>query len=229
MNQLREITVDDITVAGQVVPDRAASKSVYARVLKRPFDLAVCILLLPVVAPIVTLLWVLVRSDGGRGFYGHMRVGRDGRMFRCWKLRSMVPDGDRVLADHLRNNPDAYAEWSQSHKLKVDPRITRIGRLMRKTSLDELPQLWNVLTGDMSLVGPRPVTEEELDRYGASRWAYEAAKPGITGLWQVSGRNKVSYQRRVALDVRYVENLNFAHDLRILARTGAAVWRGTGA
>ncbi len=229
MNQLSDITADKVADLQRATPRRVAAPTVYARRFKRPFDLFICALLLPLIGPIVAVLWLLVRRDGGPGFYGHLRVGRGGKMFRCWKLRSMVPDADQCLQDHLENCPVSRREWDDTQKLQVDPRITALGRFLRKSSLDELPQLWNVIKGEMSLVGPRPVTTKELARYGSSSWAYSEATPGITGLWQVSGRNAVTYQRRVALDVRYVERLTFAQDMRILARTGSAVIRGTGA
>ncbi|MEY1557810.1 sugar transferase [Yoonia sp. R2331] len=230
MNQIRDIAADDAsTILTASGPVRASRSSLYARHFKRPFDIALSIVLIPLIGPLVAVLWLLVRCDGGSGFYGHPRVGRNGRMFRCWKLRSMVPQAEKCLAEYLVQNPDARAEWELSHKLKFDPRITWLGRILRKTSLDELPQIWNVLRGEMSFVGPRPVTNEELARYGSNAWAYGQATPGVTGLWQVSGRNAVTYQRRVALDVRYVENMSFAQDLRILAKTGAAVLNGTGA
>ena len=171
---------------------------------------------------------MIVALDGANPFFGHRRVGRDGRVFRCWKLRSMVPDAEARLARHLAENPAAAREWAAARKLSQDPRVTRVGRVLRRTSLDELPQVWNVLLGEMSLVGPRPVTTEELMRYGPARWAYLGVRPGITGLWQVRGRNRLSYAERVRLDAEYARDASLALDLGLLLRTVPAVLRLTG-
>jgi exopolysaccharide production protein ExoY len=174
--------------------------------------------LLPLLLPIALLIKL---TDGGPIFFGHRRVGRYGSTFVCWKFRSMRQDGDAVLQAHLAAHPAAAKEWAETQKLQNDPRVTLIGRFLRVTSLDELPQLINVLLGDMSLVGPRPVTRGELDRYGRDRRYYLVVRPGLTGLWQVSGRNKVSYARRVAFDRHYVQTWSFMGDIAILFRT---VW-----
>jgi lipopolysaccharide/colanic/teichoic acid biosynthesis glycosyltransferase len=150
-------------------------------------------------------------------------------MFSCLKFRTMVPNADQVLRDLLENDPDLRAEWIRDHKLRNDPRVTRLGRFLRRTSLDELPQLLNVLRGEMSLVGPRPVVREELLRYGRNVGIYLAAKPGITGLWQVTGRNDTDYRRRVVLDTYYVRNQNLLLDLYILVKTTGVVLGGSGA
>ncbi|KIC36398.1 exopolysaccharide biosynthesis protein [Leisingera sp. ANG-M7] len=184
--------------------------------------------MLPVLAPVILLLWILARRDGGPGFFGHTRVGRDGRLFKCWKVRSMVADAEARLQAHLDADPAAAAEWERDHKLANDPRISRLGHVLRKTSLDELPQIWNVLKGEMSFVGPRPIVTRELAKYGSSAPAYLAQTPGITGLWQVSGRNDVSYEERVALDVAYLRRRSFPGDLQIILRTGSAVLGRTG-
>jgi exopolysaccharide production protein ExoY len=195
---------------------------------KRVFDLVlVAVLILPV-AVLCGVLAVLIAMDGAGPFFGHRRVGRNGREFTCWKLRTMVPDAEARLAAHLAADPQASVEWAASQKLVTDPRITRIGLLLRKSSLDELPQVWNVLRGEMSLVGPRPVTEEELLRYGPDRGAYLSVVPGITGLWQVSGRNASSYERRVALDTEYAAGLTFWGDVVVLLKTVPAVLKLTG-
>jgi undecaprenyl-phosphate galactose phosphotransferase len=147
-------------------------------------------------------------------------VGRNGEEFKCYKFRSMVTNSDEVLKHLLDTDPDARAEWNRDFKLKNDPRITRVGRFIRKTSLDELPQLWNVLCGDMSVVGPRPVVRQELDRYyAAAREHYLSVPPGLTGLWQVSGRNDMDYDERVQLDRQYVDNWNVWTDFTIVMRT----------
>jgi exopolysaccharide production protein ExoY len=195
---------------------------------KRALDIVGVIALAPVVAPIVGALWLAVRSDGGAGFFGHERVGREGRVFRCWKLRTMVPNARERLREHLLQDRAAAREWAETYKLKDDPRVTRLGRLLRASSLDELPQIWNVLTGEMSLVGPRPVPRDELLEYAGYERAYFMMRPGITGLWQVSGRNGVAYRDRVQMDVTYARRATLWLDLRILGRTLGVVLRRTG-
>lgn len=195
---------------------------------KRIVDVVLSLLLLPLLLPIIAVLYVLVRLDGGPAFFGHTRVGRDGVEFRCWKLRSMVTDSQARLAEHLAADPEARAEWERDHKLTNDPRVTRLGDFLRRSSADELPQIWNVLKGEMSLVGPRPVTAEELARYQGYEWAYLSQRPGVTGLWQVSGRNDVSYAERVRMDVRYAKTLGPMRDFSILKQTGRAVLDRTG-
>ena len=207
---------------------RHVNPGVYAALIKRPLDIVLAIVMLPVILPIIAVLYLLVQRDGGAGFFGHVRVGRDGKPFKCWKMRSMEIDAESKLSSFLAANPVAAAEWARDHKLINDPRITKIGRFLRKSSLDELPQIWNVLKGEMSFVGPRPVVSDELNRYGASKWAYLQARPGITGLWQVSGRNDVSYCERVAMDVRYSEDMRFGRDLWIITKTASAVVNSTG-
>lgn len=195
---------------------------------KRWLDIAGVMVLCPLVAPVVALLWVAVRSTGGPGFFGQERVGLDGAPFRCWKLRTMVPDAEARLAVHLATDPAAAREWAETHKLRDDPRVTRLGRVLRRTSLDELPQFWNVLRGEMSLVGPRPVPRAELAAYRGQEWAYLICRPGLTGLWQVGGRNAVSYAERVRLDLRYLLVAGLRTDLAVLCRTPLAMLRGTG-
>jgi exopolysaccharide production protein ExoY len=180
----------------------------------------------PVMLLSAGLIW---RRDGAPILFGHYRVGRDGRLFRCLKFRTMVRDAPACLERLLRDDPLARAEWERDQKLANDPRITPIGHFLRRTSLDELPQLFNVLRGDMALVGPRPITVPELERYGDSRWHYLSGLPGMTGLWQVSGRNATSYDERVALDRRYVEQHGVGDDLRILWRTVSVVLARDGA
>ncbi|MFC4160208.1 sugar transferase [Chitinimonas lacunae] len=199
------------------------------RLAKRLFDLIGATLLLLLLAlPMLLLMWRL-RAEGGSAIYGHLRVGRDGRPFRCFKFRTMVPDADRRLAELLASDPQARAEWEREFKLKNDPRVTRLGDFLRRSSIDELPQLFNVLRGEMSLVGPRPVIEAELVRYGDKLADYLAVRPGMTGLWQVSGRNDTSYEHRVALDSDYVRNWSFSRDLVILFRTVGVVLGRKGA
>lgn len=199
------------------------------QMVKRSFDLVGALVLLVVLAPALLGIAWTVRRDGGRAIFGHERVGRNGRPFKCLKFRSMVTNADAVLKALLERDPDARAEWDREFKLKNDVRITPIGRFLRKTSLDELPQLVNVLKGDMSLVGPRPIVEAELERYGADVRYYLMAKPGMTGLWQVSGRNDTDYSTRVSLDVSYVREWSLRRDIGILFRTINVVLRGSGA
>lgn len=200
----------------------------YAQGGKRVLDIAGVVALAPLALPVVGALWVAVRLDGGPGFFGHDRVGQGATQFRCWKLRTMCVDAPERLRDHLKSDRAAAREWAQNYKLRDDPRVTRLGRFLRKTSLDELPQLWNVLRGEMSLVGPRPVPQAELEEYRGFEWAYLMCRPGITGVWQVSGRNEVSYAERVRMDVSYVLNARLATDLGVLWKTVGAVLRRTG-
>ena len=196
---------------------------------KRAFDIAAALAMCAAFAPIIVCAAGLVWHQSGRPvLFRHRRVGQGGHAFDVYKFRSMVKDADVVLDELLRCDAHASAEWDESRKLKNDPRITSIGRVLRRTSLDELPQLLNVLKGEMSLVGPRPVVAEELERYGASLPYYLAVKPGLTGLWQVSGRNDVSYDERVALDVRYVGIQSVFTDIAIALKTAKVLFSQTG-
>ena len=187
-------------------------------------------MLLLLAAPLMLLVaWLIWRRDGAPILFAHYRVGRNGELFKCLKFRSMFRDSERMLQELLLADPLARAEWERDQKLSRDPRITPVGHFLRKTSLDELPQLFNVLRGDMSLVGPRPITTGELARYGAARWHYLSVTPGMTGLWQVSGRNNTTYDERVALDRRYVEERSVGLDLSILWRTLGVVIARDGA
>jgi undecaprenyl-phosphate galactose phosphotransferase len=196
---------------------------------KRLFDVLVSAALIVVLLPVMAVLGVLVRLDGGPALFRHQRMGRGGRPFGCLKFRTMVPDSEAMLARVLAQDAEMRLEWEQTRKLRRDPRVTPVGRFLRKTSLDELPQLFNVLRGDMGLVGPRPVVASELDRYGRSARRYTAVRPGITGLWQVSGRSDTDYGRRVALDAYYVREQSLQLDFLILLRTVRVVLRGSGA
>jgi lipopolysaccharide/colanic/teichoic acid biosynthesis glycosyltransferase len=180
-------------------------------------------------APLIIVVVALLASEGGPILFRHRRVGRHGQMFDCLKFRTMHVSAEKLLKDLLNSDPELKAEWILHHKLKVDPRVTALGRFLRRTSLDELPQLWNVMRGEMSLVGPRPVVREELLRYGRSVSKYLGVRPGITGLWQVMGRNDTDYRRRVVLDVYYVRNRNLFLDLYVLARTVRVVFQRDGA
>ena len=207
---------------------RRGQMSEYRDGLKRWIDIGGILVLSPLVIPLVTVLWVLAKLGGGTGFYRHLRVGMNGKTFWCWKIRTMVPDASTRLAAHLLMCPDAAQEWAQNYKLANDPRITRLGGFLRKTSMDELPQLWNVLRGEMSLVGPRPVPKDELKEYAGFDWAYLKLRPGITGAWQVSGRNGISYRERVRMDVAYLFEMSVKKDFQILWSTIGVVLRKTG-
>ena len=197
--------------------------------IKRLFDLLTASSLLVLLSPVMLVLAALVKRDGGPAFFGHTRVGQNGQPFQCYKFRSMVVNSQEVLTELLSNNAEARAEWEKDFKLKNDPRVSRIGHILRKTSLDELPQLWNVIKGEMSLVGPRPVVKAELERYGEDVSYYLEAKPGVTGLWQVSGRNDVDYETRVYLDAWYVKNWSLWTDISILFKTIGVVFFRQGA
>jgi Undecaprenyl-phosphate galactose phosphotransferase WbaP len=189
-------------------------------VLKTLLDYLIALFALLLLWPLVLLLALLIKlEDGGNVFYAQVRVGRKGQLFGCYKFRTMWMDADQRLAAILESSPEAASEWAADHKLKNDPRITRVGKFLRKTSLDELPQLINILMGTMSLVGPRPITSAEVDKYGNDIKFYYDVKPGLTGLWQVSGRNDVSYDKRVELDRWYAENWTLWLDISILAKT----------
>jgi len=180
-------------------------------------------------APLVLLVALCIRlQDGGPAFFAHRRIGKDGRMFSCLKLRTMAPDADERLEALLASDAEARTEWERDHKLRTDPRITPIGQLLRRSSIDEIPQLLNVLRGEMSLVGPRPITLHERQRYGHRFSDYCRVSPGITGLWQVSGRNDTTYRRRVAMDVIYSRKKTVGLDLLILVKTIPAVLTRSG-
>ena len=195
----------------------------------RMLDVFVALCALIFLAPLMLVVALVVKlQDGGSIVFPHERIGRNGRTFKCLKFRSMVPDSQRRLDELLANDPHARAQWQRDHKLKVDPRITPIGGFLRRSSLDELPQLFNVLRGDMSIVGPRPIVTAEIPKYGRHFRHYCAVRPGITGLWQVSGRNDVSYRRRVAMDTIYARRKSLAWDIKLLVITVPAVLLGAG-
>jgi len=202
----------------------------WSKFLKRSLDLTITLLLSPIVIPLVALFALLIKlEDSGPAFFRNERIGHGGRKFNAWKLRSMVTDGDAVLRDHFEKNPLDHAHWQATQKLKRDPRLTRVGRFIRKTSIDELPQFWNVLIGEMSVVGPRPVLEKQVAMYGPAFNLYKQVRPGVTGLWQVSGRNHLTFAERATLDKYVIQNWSVWLDIYILARTGGAVLSGDGA
>ncbi len=202
---------------------------VASRAAKRVMDVAIAAFMLAALAPLMIASALLVRRDGGQALFHHQRIGACGRFFHCVKFRSMRVDAEAVLGDLLARDAAAAAEWHATHKLRNDPRITPVGRFLRQTSLDELPQLLNILRGEMSLVGPRPIVAAEARFYGEHIGDYYAAKPGVTGLWQVSGRSDTSYERRVQLDVWYARNRSLWHDMGILLKTVPVVLLRQGA
>lgn len=208
------------------IVDYTPRRSFYREVAKRIFDLGFVALISIIIVPAVLILALLIMLDGGNPFFVQQRVGLNGRVFRMVKLRSMVGDADRKLAEYLENNADALAEWNASQKLQNDPRITRIGRFIRKTSMDELPQFWNVLVGDMSVVGPRPMLPNQRDLYPGQ--AYYALKPGVTGFWQVGDRNNTTFAARSEYDADYYKKVSLRTDLCVIFKTVKVVLRGTG-
>ncbi|ELJ19224.1 undecaprenyl-phosphate galactose phosphotransferase WbaP [Escherichia coli KTE166] len=200
-----------------------------SRILKRSFDIIGSTLIIAMISPLLIYISRKVKADGGPAIYGHERIGKGGRKFKCLKFRSMVINSQEVLSELLASSPEAKAEWDATFKLKEDPRITKIGNFLRRTSLDELPQLFNVLKGEMSLVGPRPIITAELERYNEEVEYYLLSKPGMTGLWQVSGRSDVDYETRVYLDAWYVKNWSMWNDIAILFKTITVVLKRDGA
>jgi lipopolysaccharide/colanic/teichoic acid biosynthesis glycosyltransferase len=200
------------------------------RVLKRVIDVGLVLLALPVLIPLLALISMLVKwTSPGPVFFSHRRIRKSGAFFSMWKFRTMCVNSTEVLDDYLRLHPEARAEWYASRKLRVDPRVTPIGSFLRRFSLDELPQVWNVLAGTMSLVGPRPIVASEVEKYSDYFQFYCRVKPGLTGLWQVSGRSELTYEARVQLDCEYVRRWSLTRDFIILTRTFVAVLRQNGA
>ena len=200
------------------------------RVIKRSLDIGLVVLASPVLLLLFLAVAAAVRfSSPGPILFSHRRIRKHGAFFSMWKFRTMCVDSAQVLEDYLASDPAARAEWRQTHKLRHDPRVTRVGIFLRRYSLDELPQFWNVLQGTMSLVGPRPIVAAEVEKYGEYFSEYCKVKPGLTGLWQVSGRSEVTYEERVQLDCRYVRNWSLSSDITILARTLSSVVNQDGA
>lgn len=229
------IGVDTMTLENQmvaVVPvtgvqDFKRSKPwIYRKLVKRPLDIMLVLLSSPFVVPLVLVLAFFVFRDGGNPFYSQKRIGRDGKLYRMWKLRSMVADADKHLEAYLEQNPEARREWNETQKLRDDPRVTRFGHVLRRSSMDELPQLWNVLKGDMSIVGPRPMLPDQKEMYHGE--GYYRLRPGVTGFWQTSGRNATSFSARASYDDIYESDLSLAGDAAIIYRTFGVVLRATG-
>jgi len=204
-------------------PSLARDEQSLQRAAKIGLDLVLSICIIFLLLPLLLVVAFIVSLDGGPVLYRHKRIGRHGREFKCLKFRTMVTEADQVLANLLMSDPSATLEWANTRKLRCDPRITSVGRFLRQTSLDELPQIFNVLRLEMSLVGPRPIVEQELDRYGPHVQSYYHSRPGITGLWQVSGRSNTTYGRRVELDTWYVRHWTLWLDIKILIKTVPAV------
>jgi len=216
--------------AKYVAVQNAADCSRTNSLAKRVSDIIMASLALVFLSPVLLLLAITIRaSDGGPAVFKHRRIGRNGQEFDCYKFRSMVRDADTRLKNLLENDSDARDEWMSTQKLETDPRITKFGKFLRRSSLDELPQLLNIIKGDMSIVGPRPIVRDEVEKYGEFFEHYCQVRPGLTGLWQVSGRSDTTYGERVALDVKYVTDWSYANDLRIIAKTIPAVLLSDGA
>lgn len=236
MTQLHQIGLDRVDARSFLAGSAgfknttASTEEPWRDAFRMRLNQACAALLLLVFGPLMLVVaYRIWRSDGAPVLFGHYRVGRHGRLFKCLKFRSMYRQSDRMLRELLANNEAAREEWARDQKLTCDPRITPVGGFLRKTSLDELPQLINVLRGEMSLIGPRPITVAELPRYGVVRWHYLGVRPGMTGLWQVSGRNDTTYEERVELDRHYVEKRSIRLRLFILLGTVSVVFAGSGA
>ena len=194
-------------------------KTPFGKINKRLLDIFGSVIGLAILFLPLSLVALLIRLDGGPIFYGDRRVGKDGKIFICWKFRSMRTDADKVLQEILDSDAEAKEEYEKDHKLKDDPRITKVGKIIRKASVDELPQLFNILKGEMSIVGPRPISQSEIVKYGKHFASYESVKPGLTGMWQVSGRNDTTYERRIRYDEWYIRNWSLWHDIVIIFKT----------
>lgn len=225
--------INNLTSQAAIGPLAAAFECQIKHIpVKRGFDILFSLCALFIGLPIFCLIALLIRlTSPGKVIYSHSRIGRGGKAFPCYKFRTMYPDADQRLKDLLASDPKLKAEWENSFKLKQDPRVTPIGSFLRKTSLDELPQFWNVLKGDLSVVGPRPVVKEEVNKYlGLKAPKILSIRPGLTGPWQVSGRSDISsYQKRVELDEHYVDNHSFTLDLKLIAKTIPAMLFSKGA
>ena len=213
-------------IAPRILHSRMVSKNWIARV----FDLSLILFAAPYIVLAFLIITILIKLDSpGPVFYRQLIIGRFGNRFLIYKFRTMVQNADQVLQNYLDNSPELKAQWLANHKLKQDPRVTHLGATLRKLSLDELPQIWNIIIGDMSLIGPRPIVDAEVEKYGKCFELYVQVRPGLTGLWQVSGRNDTSYEHRVELDEYYVRNRSLKLDLQILWRTVFVVLRRYGA
>lgn len=223
------MSIERVTANIDKSADRKTAIHVFDANASRFMDVMIAAIALAILLPVIVILCLAIMAhDGGRPIFVHRRIGRGGHSFPCLKLRTMVRNSEERLRHLLEADPAARAEWAMDQKLRMDPRITPLGRFLRKSSLDELPQLFNVLVGHMSLVGPRPIVADEVARYGRYFRFYCAVRPGITGLWQVSGRNDTSYRRRVAMDTVYSRSRSVGTDISILVRTVPAVLASKG-
>jgi exopolysaccharide production protein ExoY len=218
----------EFTTGARPAPQYLTSESKYQRGGKRCFDFVLALILLPIVAPMIAILCAANSMTGSGSFFGHRRIGKNGKPFVCWKIRTMALHSDAILNRHLSTNPAAAAEWHKTQKLSDDPRVTRFGRFLRCTSLDELPQIWNVLKGDMSFVGPRPITREELHHYATAAQQYRSVRPGITGTWQIYGRTNGCYKERVKMDATYCHSQSIRRDIILIAMTALIIFKATG-
>ena len=218
--------IDPVSAEQRALDTKGTRGGIYRLVGKRTADILLILIASPIVVPVIAIFALIIASDGHSPFFKQVRVGKDGRRFTMWKLRTMVPNAEELLAEHLEKNPEARAEWENKQKLSVDPRCTRVGRAFRKTSLDELPQLFNVIIGDMSLIGPRPMMPDQQSLYPGR--SYYKLRPGMTGLWQVSKRNESEFSARASFDDAYHEQLSLWTDIKILVKTAFVVFRGTG-
>ena len=225
----REAVLVPVEKPGERLTAHPSPRRLRYAAAKRLLDIVGSMVIGLVFSPLIAIIAIRMSAEDGPIIFRHRRIGEGGKTFECLKFRTMAPNAEQILQELLARDPAAEAEWVRNHKLRNDPRVTRIGRFLRRTSLDELPQLWNVLRGEMSLVGPRPIVREEMLRYGRHLPTYLAAKPGVTGLWQVTGRNDIDYRRRVAIDSYYVRNCGLLLDFHILLKTIRVVVWGRGA
>lgn len=225
--QINDPTRMDAVSLSSVPPSpRRGRPGLYGSFGKRILDISVLVLSAPLTVPLFAILFILVCLEGVSPIYVQRRIGMNGRVFRMFKFRTMVRDADAALEDYLDQNPEARAEWDRSQKLRHDPRVTRVGKILRKCSMDELPQFWNVLVGDMSLIGPRPMMVDQANLYPGQ--SYFWMRPGVSGLWQVSERNNTAFTARASYDDKYFGNISLKTDCGILAKTFVVVFRGTG-
>jgi lipopolysaccharide/colanic/teichoic acid biosynthesis glycosyltransferase len=226
----RALAFPDGAAAGVLQFERSPRHTFAYGVLKRALDLFIILLFSPIILLVIAIIAASV-SFGSPGpvFFSHRRIDRHGSFFSMWKFRTMVMNGQHLLEEYFETNPEAREEWRATQKLKNDPRVTPIGNFLRRTSLDELPQLWNVFIGDMSLVGPRPIVAAEVEKYGPYFADYCLVKPGVTGLWQISGRSETTYQERIELDRQYAHTWTLSGDIRILFKTLSTVIKQRGA
>ena len=227
---MKHISIDTIAQSEAVSPKRTEPvQSFYSKAGKRAFDLTLALLISPIVVPVILVLWALTKLDGGPGFFGQVRVGKDKKYYKCWKIRTMRVDAEEVLTELCKSNPEIAREWNENQKLKNDPRITAVGRFMRATSLDELPQFLNIVKGEMSFVGPRPFMAQQMQMYQtAGGRSYFEVRPGITGTWQVYGRGQTKFSDRVHYDDIYHNGLSFKQDIGLIFKTVGVVLRATG-